>query len=302
MVEPGRIAAAVGHRRVLQQVRAGRGAARRSARRTRHRSRTRRRQHGGEVPAEHAASHYATLHSISLHRATSNVGTVSPKIEASQVESKSSWYEDPMTGPRVAPDSPGAVLAADPVRGRVSRVRRGAAPRRVRVHGGLRVQALIDHGYLREADDGQPRGGRRPRRLTLRPDSGEVVAVDLGSNHATSALFDMSGTRSSREHRAPVRIAEGSRRRAGLGARRGRAACDGPADAAARHHGRRAGTGRTRGPGGWCRRRGCRGGTASTCARCWTGSTDRAGAGRQRREPHGARRALRRPGGPHWCS
>jgi predicted NBD/HSP70 family sugar kinase len=110
---------------------------------------------------------------------------------------------------RVAPDSPGAVLQL---------IRSGEASSRARLAkhlgvsastAGLRVQSLIDHGYVRELSDGQSvRSGRRPRRLALRPDYGEVVAVDLGSHHATVARFDMSGTLLTHLTR-DVRIAEG---------------------------------------------------------------------------------------------
>jgi predicted NBD/HSP70 family sugar kinase len=117
-------------------------------------------------------------------------------------------YEDHMTGPGVAPDSPGAVLQL---------IRSGAAlsradlAKRIGVSAstaGLRVQALIDHGYLRETQDGTPRGGRRPRQLALRPDFGEVIAIDLGSHHATVARFDLSGTRL-QDVMTNVRIEEG---------------------------------------------------------------------------------------------
>lgn len=100
-----------------------------------------------------------------------------------------------MTSPRIAPDSPGAVLQL--IRSGVVSSR-SALAKLIGVSAstaGLRVQALIDHGYVYEEDDGRPRGGRPPRRLTLRPDFGEVIAVDLGSNHATVAQFDMSGRR-----------------------------------------------------------------------------------------------------------
>lgn len=114
----------------------------------------------------------------------------------------------PMTGPQAAPDSPGGVLQL---------IRSGAAASRsdvARLVGvsastaASRVQALIDHGYLREAGDGKSHGGRRPRRLALRADSGSVAAVDLGSHHASLAVFDMCGTLLA-EHEQPVRIADG---------------------------------------------------------------------------------------------
>ena len=114
-----------------------------------------------------------------------------------------------MTSPTVAPDSPGAVLQL---------IRAGEASSRATLAkrlgvsastAGLRVQALIDHGYVREVEDGQPRGGRPPRRLMLRPDWGEVIAVDLGSHHATMGQFDMSGRLIEEHEGVPVRIDAG---------------------------------------------------------------------------------------------
>jgi predicted NBD/HSP70 family sugar kinase len=108
----------------------------------------------------------------------------------------------------IAPDSPGAVLQL---------IRSGAVSSRAGLAkhlgvsastAGLRVQSLIDHGYVREAADGRSQGGRRPRTLALRQDFGEVVAVDLGSSHATIARFDMAGTLLSHLTKE-VRIAEG---------------------------------------------------------------------------------------------
>jgi predicted NBD/HSP70 family sugar kinase len=113
-----------------------------------------------------------------------------------------------MTSPGVAPDSPGAVLQL--IRSGVASSRANLA-KRLGVSAstaGLRVQALIDHGYVRETEDGTPRGGRRPRRLALRPDFGEVIAIDLGTHHATVARFDMSGTRL-QDVLTNVRIEEG---------------------------------------------------------------------------------------------
>jgi predicted NBD/HSP70 family sugar kinase len=98
-----------------------------------------------------------------------------------------------MTSPRVAPDSPGAVLQL---------IRSGTATSRsdlAKLVGvsastaGSRVEALIEHGYVREAGDGKSQGGRRPRRLELRPEFGLVAGADLGSTHAAVGLFDMCG-------------------------------------------------------------------------------------------------------------
>ncbi|MFL6124396.1 ROK family protein [Actinophytocola sp.] len=114
-----------------------------------------------------------------------------------------------MTSHRVAPDSPGAVLQL---------IRSGVVSSRATLAkllgvsastAGLRVQALIDHGYVQERDDGLSQGGRRPRHIVLRPDYGEVIAVDLGSHHATMGQFDMSGRLIEEHQSVPVRIEEG---------------------------------------------------------------------------------------------
>jgi len=98
-----------------------------------------------------------------------------------------------MTSPRVAPDSPGAVLQLIRSRTVTSRAHLAKHLGVSASTAGVRVQALIDHGYLWETEDGLPHRGRRPRRLTLRPDFGEVIAVDLGSHHATVAMFGTRG-------------------------------------------------------------------------------------------------------------
>ncbi|MEX1078385.1 MAG: ROK family transcriptional regulator [Homoserinimonas sp.] len=56
-----------------------------------------------------------------------------------------------------------------------------------------RVDSLIRNGYLRETGNGSSNGGRPPRHLEVNPDTGCVLAVDLGARHATFALFDMAG-------------------------------------------------------------------------------------------------------------
>jgi predicted NBD/HSP70 family sugar kinase len=113
-----------------------------------------------------------------------------------------------MTGSQVAPDSPGAVL---------SLIRSGTTASRSDVAKALgisastaaaRVQALLDHGYLREAGEGASHGGRRPRRLEPRDDAGVVAAADLGSHHATLAVLDLGG-RIRAEVQLPMRIADG---------------------------------------------------------------------------------------------
>ncbi|TYL52765.1 ROK family transcriptional regulator [Agromyces mariniharenae] len=56
-----------------------------------------------------------------------------------------------------------------------------------------RIDVLIDAGYVREAGMGVSQGGRRPRALEVDPTTGVVCAVDLGSQHATFGLLDLSG-------------------------------------------------------------------------------------------------------------
>jgi predicted NBD/HSP70 family sugar kinase len=100
-----------------------------------------------------------------------------------------------MTSPRVAPDSPGAVLQLIRSKTVTSRAHLAKHLGVSASTAGLRVQALIDHGYLWETPDGLPNRGRRPRRLTLSPDFGEVIAIDLGSNHATVGMFGTRGNK-----------------------------------------------------------------------------------------------------------
>ena len=56
-----------------------------------------------------------------------------------------------------------------------------------------RVDVLIDAGYVREAGMGVSQGGRRPRALEVDATTGVVCAIDLGSQHATFGLLDLSG-------------------------------------------------------------------------------------------------------------
>jgi predicted NBD/HSP70 family sugar kinase len=100
-----------------------------------------------------------------------------------------------MTSPNVAHDSPGAVLQL---------IRTGAVSFRTDLArslgvsastAGLRIRSLIDHGYVQEEDEGRTQNGRRPRRLSLRPDFGVVGVIDLDIGGTTVALFDMCGNR-----------------------------------------------------------------------------------------------------------
>jgi len=72
----------------------------------------------------------------------------------------------------------------------------------------LRVQGLIDAGLLVESGDGRSTGGRRAKTLSLAPDGGCVLAVDLGTHHARMALVDMVGEIRAVEE-IPVEIATG---------------------------------------------------------------------------------------------
>ena len=71
-----------------------------------------------------------------------------------------------------------------------------------------RVDVLIDAGYVREAGMGVSQGGRRPRALEVDATTGVVCAVDLGSQHATFGLLDLSG-RLIATRRERIDIAEG---------------------------------------------------------------------------------------------
>ncbi|MFL6096558.1 MAG: helix-turn-helix domain-containing protein, partial [Blastococcus sp.] len=84
----------------------------------------------------------------------------------------------------ISPDSPGAVLqlvrtAQASSRSEIARLTGVSAST-----AATRVQALLDHGYLEEAGEGESQGGRRPRQIRLRTDGGVVAAADLGGSHA----------------------------------------------------------------------------------------------------------------------
>jgi predicted NBD/HSP70 family sugar kinase len=56
-----------------------------------------------------------------------------------------------------------------------------------------RVDALVAHGLIREADESESTGGRPPRQLRLRTEDNTVMGVDLGATHCRLALMDISG-------------------------------------------------------------------------------------------------------------
>lgn len=59
----------------------------------------------------------------------------------------------------------------------------------------LRVDALLKHGFLQEAGDGESRGGRRPRKLSLARDGRVIAGVDMGIDSHQVVLFDLAGQR-----------------------------------------------------------------------------------------------------------
>ncbi|MFZ4895007.1 ROK family protein [Plantibacter sp. Mn2098] len=73
-----------------------------------------------------------------------------------------------------------------------------------------RVEDLIMQGHVVETGEGESRGGRRPRRLTIRGDAGLVGCVDLGVDRASFGLVDFAGTLLAERHTA-LDIAAGPR-------------------------------------------------------------------------------------------
>lgn len=71
-----------------------------------------------------------------------------------------------------------------------------------------RVAELVSRGLLEEAEFGPSTGGRAPRILRFRADSGFVLAADLGATHVTVAAADLSG-RLLAHHEEPSDIAAG---------------------------------------------------------------------------------------------
>lgn len=98
-----------------------------------------------------------------------------------------------MDAPRSSQTTPGGIFAL---------VREGRAKSRselARVTGlapstvALRVQELIDHGYLEELGATESSGGRRARRLVVASADRVVAGVDLGARHASIRLYDLGG-------------------------------------------------------------------------------------------------------------
>jgi predicted NBD/HSP70 family sugar kinase len=57
-----------------------------------------------------------------------------------------------------------------------------------------RVDALIAAGLIYEAGGEESTGGRRPVRLAFNPNSGIVLAADLGATHSRLAVSDLAGS------------------------------------------------------------------------------------------------------------
>lgn len=76
----------------------------------------------------------------------------------------------------------------------------------------LRVNQLIDHGYLREDGSDASRGGRRPRRLRIEDHGGNarIAAIELGAHHARLGVSDLSG-QLLRSQEVPIPITDGPR-------------------------------------------------------------------------------------------
>lgn len=59
----------------------------------------------------------------------------------------------------------------------------------------LRVEGLIQAGYVSEVGDAPSRGGRRPRSLSVADGSRVMAGIDLGIGFATLGLYDLAGSR-----------------------------------------------------------------------------------------------------------
>ena len=63
-----------------------------------------------------------------------------------------------------------------------------------------RVDELIRQGHVVETGQGESRGGRRPRDLTIRGDAGLVGCIDLGVDRASFGLIDFAGVLLAERH------------------------------------------------------------------------------------------------------
>jgi predicted NBD/HSP70 family sugar kinase len=63
-----------------------------------------------------------------------------------------------------------------------------------------RVDELIGNGHVLESGEGVSRGGRRPRRLSIRADAGLVGCIDLGVDRASLGIVDFAGTLVAERH------------------------------------------------------------------------------------------------------
>ena len=162
---------------------------------------------------------------------------------------------------------------------------------------GARVDALLAAGLLTPSGEAASTGGRPPAQLAFNPDAAVVIGADLGATHALVALTDLRGrvvAEKALEHRhlrrARGRCSTGWPGPAGRCSRRGAAARRG----ARRRRRRRCPAPSSTRPGAPSCRRSCPAGTTTTCPRTSRRRLGGAGARRQRRQPHGARRARHR--------
>lgn len=98
-----------------------------------------------------------------------------------------------MTDVQLYATTPGGILAL--IRSGLARTRAdlarvtGLAPSTIT----LRVQSLLDHGYIEEVEVRAARSGRRPRQLQAANGDRVIAGVELGSRHAMVALVDYGG-------------------------------------------------------------------------------------------------------------
>jgi predicted NBD/HSP70 family sugar kinase len=54
------------------------------------------------------------------------------------------------------------------------------------------VKRLLDNGFVKETDKGSSTGGRKPVYLTVNPERGYLLAMDIGVNYVKIYLFDLN--------------------------------------------------------------------------------------------------------------
>jgi predicted NBD/HSP70 family sugar kinase len=71
-----------------------------------------------------------------------------------------------------------------------------------------KVEELIALGIVQELGSGSSTGGRRPRRLEIKPDAGLIGCADLGARHGSFGIMDFAGTLVAERH-LPMDISDG---------------------------------------------------------------------------------------------